>query len=89
MKKILILGGGYAGVATAINLKDVDAQVTLVNRTEDVMDLREKCSKLEINFYRVNFIDSEKNLIFEYAILLFFKVLERLNKGFLIVRPPR
>ena len=32
MKKILILGGGYAGVSTAINLKDVDAQVTLVNK---------------------------------------------------------
>ncbi len=32
MKKILILGGGYAGVSTAIHLKDVDAQVTLVNK---------------------------------------------------------
>lgn len=32
MKKILILGGGYAGVSVAVGLRYVDADVTLVNK---------------------------------------------------------
>ena len=32
MKKILILGGGYAGVTTAAGLRGINAEVTLVNK---------------------------------------------------------
>ena len=32
MEKILILGGGYAGLAAALGLKDAGAQTTIVNK---------------------------------------------------------
>jgi NADH:ubiquinone reductase (H+-translocating) len=32
MKKIVILGGGYAGVTTAIGLRGIHAEVTLINK---------------------------------------------------------